>query len=866
MAWNTTAAEADAKIHSIKYDVDLGNISIVRKWTEIDATQLATLSAAKVAETTVTKPKVDNVEYEGTYYCNIIDNDGLPDRSTTIYQRMTKSGAGNELVAVTDIDAAHQETSTYKWHISNAEMVTFKASYATTTAGTRKQFRVNRNNEDGTFDVVGVAILAIAQTLTEYTSTQQSSQTDTEAKILNTTNAALLPIGDVEAGKIKARIVDRKDNDTSDITLRETTVTDQTATSYGANSAGTMESVEHTQAAAAATDPGVTAGTIKRTSNAPTEAGKFNTKEEVTTVTDQTTTSYTDGASEEAAVVLHTQNDDALTDPTAAAGEIKTANNTPTEAGKTKTLAETRKSKDQTTTTTIDGASEGVSRALHTQNESALGAASASAGEIVKNENTPTDFGQTRTEAETRTAKNQAATTYRDGASESSANALNTQADAALAEPSADAGTIVTNTNIPTDFGKTRTNAETRTVKNQTATTYTDAASKSSTNALNTQADAGLAEPSAAAGEIKHSTNTPTDFGKVRTEEETTTVKNQTETSYTDNSAESSASILNTEAAAPLSTPSASAGELKTSTNIPTDSGKTRTIAETKTVKNQTASDYDILASETTQEDLNTQAASALASPTPGDGELKRVVNKPTAAGKVETRAETRTAVDQETVQYDNDGNRYVVITEKTANTAVLTDPGAPAEGTIVRRENTPTAFKNRWKTKSTTMTAQLQQTTETYTDRYGDSYLSQGVNATEAEFDTAVTNASLSSATNNSVYKSVNGYQLIDYTIRKQAVKFSGSGDAWDDFEDAYTMYKYQFTTTAGERKRRKLTVAIRIKQTRDSEDAYDWAATGGNATEAHNGSGVEIIGGRYFRATHITITDWGTWDDDSA
>ncbi len=40
MGWNTTATDAAAKLHSIKYDVDLGNVSIIRKWTEIDATQL----------------------------------------------------------------------------------------------------------------------------------------------------------------------------------------------------------------------------------------------------------------------------------------------------------------------------------------------------------------------------------------------------------------------------------------------------------------------------------------------------------------------------------------------------------------------------------------------------------------------------------------------------------------------------------------------------------------------------------------------------------------------------------------------------------------------------------------------------------
>jgi len=736
MGWNTTATDAAAKLHSIKYDVDLGNVSIIRKWTEIDATQLKTLSAAKVAEAAVTDPKVDNVKYTGAFYCNIIEDDALPDRSTTIYQKLTKTGDANELVAVTDIDAAHRETSTFKWHISLAEVTTFKAGYDEGSAGVRYQFRVTRDNSDGTYDVVGIKIEAIEQTLTEYTANQQSSQTASESKVLNTTDESKLPIGDVEAGKLKVRVVERKPDDTSDITLRKVSVTDQTAISYGKDAASSQLSTLHTQAESALSNPEQESGKIKKNQSTPTEGGRYRTAEDVKTSIDQTETSYADGAAESSANVLHTQNETPLT------------------------------------------------------------------------------------------------------------------------EPSAAAGTIVENTNIPTDYDRTRTNSKTRTAKNQATTSYMDSAARSSASVSNTQAAAPIGEPTAAAGEIKNSSNRPTDFGKTHTEAETVTVKNQTETSYADNAAESKTSVMNTEAAAPLGEPSAAAGEIKANTNIPTDAGKTRTEAETRTVKNQTATSYETTARETVTDALNTQG-DALASPSPGAGEILEHANRPTQAGKNETHTKTRTAVNQETINYDKTASREVVETTNTAADAALIEPDDPSAGTVVSRENLSTPYKDRWQTKAVVATSNEVDTGwVSYTDRHGTSYYKSVQNAASVDV------SDFTSATKNSVSAKKNEFQKFDYTLTRTAYSGSASGGDWDKFENTdLTITERQFATFGGLRYYFDVITTYDILQTRNGENAYDYIDHNENGgIYPLQGSGVRVIGSDYYIVKRVTAIAWPT------
>jgi len=660
------------------------------------------------------------------------------------------------------------------------------------------------DESENTYTVIIEKTVQTEQSVAEHTSKDSAAvQTKTDETIGTTTPETELLIAE-ESGKIKRRRVVKNENCSSNVQRDvDTGRAIETVTSVVAPS-GTTTITEKTVQESEIAVPGSAQGHIKRVVNQESEYfDRYDTTESDEVPTDQSATSYDVSKATEVERVVHSENASALSKPTAETGKLFSQDSQRTQAGNYRTVEVEEVPQDQPGSIDEDSAS------------------SASTG-----------------------------TTHTEGA--------------AIVDTSASASTIRRVTQRPTRSGNVQSEDVVETPIDQTGSINRDSAASTAVGVTHTEG-VTIADKTVAAGTIRNVREAPTRAGNLATEDIVETPTDQTGFIDENSSAESVAGTTHTEGAA-IADVSATSGTIRRVVQRPTQAGNVSSEDLVTTPANQTGSEYDILASEITREDLNTQAASGLASPTPGDGELKRVVNKPTEAGLVETRAETRTIVNQETVHYDNNGNRYIVITEKTADTAVLPDPSAPAVGTVEIRENTPTPYKNRWKTKSTTMTAKLQQTTETYTDRYGDSFLSQGVNATEAEFDTAVTNASLTSATNNSIYKTVNEYQMIDYMIRKQAVKFSGSGDSWDDFHDSYTMYKYQFTTFDGVRKRRQLTVTIQIKQTRIHTDAYDWAESGGDASEAHNGSGVEIIGGRYFRATHITITDWGTWVDDTA
>lgn len=799
MALNTTTAEADAKLHHIKYDVELGSIQIIRKWTEIDASLTQSLSAALAGSTTKVDPKVDNVTYSGTYYINIIEDEGLPDRSTTIYQRMTKSGSGNELVAVTMVDASHKATTTYKWHISLAEVNTFKLDYDEAATGKRYDLNVTRNESDDTFNVAGTVIEAVEQIVAEHTILVQGSESAVESQVLNTTNADSLPVSGVTAGQRQQRELKRNPDDTSDISLRTTTVTNQSAISYDDSGAATATITENTQAAAPLGVPTPEAGKIKRNRNKKTDVDKYNTVEEVITVANQTATSYEDGAAADESSVLNTQADTPLTDPTASAGEIKTASNTPTEANKTRTVATTRTAKDQTATSYTDGGSESAETSLHTQATSAVSQPTAGDGEIKEAESLPTEFGRYRNRETTRTAKDQTTTTYVDSAAEDVSSVLHTQNATPLTDPTASAGEIKEAENTPTDFNLTRTKATTRTAKDQTATSYVDSAARAASTAFHSQNATALTTPSAAAGEIKTNTNVPTEFGRYRTSAETITVKNQSSTSYEQSGAATKTIALNTEAAAALTAPTPADGYIKRNQNTPTEAGKVRTVEEVATVINQTATSYDSAANQTETRALNTQST-ALGSPTPSDGTLVVHRNKPTEANLYETDAITRTIVDQETIQYHKTADAYRTSTHKTANTAVLADPGTPSAGNIEIRENVATPFKNRWDTTSTTIIAQKQDTGwQEYNDVFGSSYVRAIEHGSAADLSSVI--ADFVSGEQNSLSARYDEYGLLNIVATRQLsglYRDTYFGEA-DDYKE-WTTVKREYRTTSSD------------------------------------------------------------------
>ena len=273
-----------------------------------------------------------------------------------------------------------------------------------------------------------------------------------------------------------------------------------------------------------------------------------------------------------------------------------------------------------------------------------LGSPTAGAGEVRRSRNLPTQFGKFRTEDETVTAKNQLATSYEDRADQSGSTYLNTQSSA-LGAPTPTTGWLQYMRNLPTQFGKYRTESEVIIAKNQTATSYEDRHDESTQTDLNTQGTV-LGSPTAGAGEVRRSRNLPTQFGKFRTEDETVTAKDQDATSYERSAAEETDTALSTQdshqsfVADGGSVADRAAGNLKRIRNLPTQFGKFRTEIETVTATNQAGSYYEETAGASTIRGLATQAVSAWPAPSQVDGQINRRTNLPTQFGRYRTISE----------------------------------------------------------------------------------------------------------------------------------------------------------------------------------------------------------------------------------
>ena len=90
-------------------------------------------------------------------------------------------------------------------------------------------------------------------------------------------------------------------------------------------------------------------GKIKRSVSSETNVGKYHTSESVEEPHDQESDSYVKNATESVVTHLHTEGD-GEEEPTPGDGEIKEANNIPTEAGKKRSVLRTRTAADQTST------------------------------------------------------------------------------------------------------------------------------------------------------------------------------------------------------------------------------------------------------------------------------------------------------------------------------------------------------------------------------------------------------------------------------------------------------------------------------------------------------------------------------------
>ncbi|MFA5401287.1 MAG: hypothetical protein WC359_12640 [Dehalococcoidia bacterium] len=329
---------------------------------------------------------------------------------------------------------------------------------------------------------------------------------------------------------------------------------------------------------------------------------------------------------------------------TAVAGTIVRVGATPTDLGREQTTKETTTPKDQTATARDDSAAAGSVKVLHTEG-AALAAPSAVAGTIIRQTAQPTEAGNERTVVETITVKDQTATAGDDSAAASASKVTHTEAAAEAGAQSAAAGTIVRSTSTPTEAGKYRNTVETITVKDQTATAGDDSAAASASKVTHTEAAAETGAQSAVAGTIVRSTSTPTEAGKFRNVVETITVKDQTATAGDDSAAASASKVTHTEAAAETGAQSAAAGTIVRSTSTPTEAGKYRNVVETIVPKDQVEVSYEESAFESGTRALHTENSSALGTPTHEAGKIKESINLPTEAGNTKTEARERTAI-----------------------------------------------------------------------------------------------------------------------------------------------------------------------------------------------------------------------------
>ena len=353
------------------------------------------------------------------------------------------------------------------------------------------------------------------------------------------------------------------------------TAKDQTSTDRETTHAQTSVTDEHTQGIATV-PPSVPVGTIKRSSEAPTPFGKFQTREETITAIDQTGGQGQDRHDQSTTVDTHTQTT-ALSIPTAPLGSIIDRVWNPTPFGLFSTTDRTTTAKNQIGSAGRDDASQSVLTATNSQATTILPPPTAAVGTRVETRSAPTSFGRFATIQEIITTKDQTTSDLSDGAAETSVTLKHTQGPE-ITSVVATAGEIVTLSQNQTSFGKFKTSLQTRTAIDQAGTQFTASAARSVSATSNTQASVSLPAPTPAAGTKSRRVSIPTIFGRFRTFSEDTTVNDQESASSSDAHMASSATAVHTSATVPLPTASAATGTTVRRQNMQNEVGQYETV------------------------------------------------------------------------------------------------------------------------------------------------------------------------------------------------------------------------------------------------------------------------------------------------
>ena len=554
----------------------------------------------------------------------------------TIYRRRVEinDDCSKDIETVTR-DAKNQEGQVYEASPSRASTTTINTQTTaqaapTVTTGYIKRV-VNTPTEFGLYETRVETVQPTNQTGHEYEESPSRSVSITE-----NTESTELSVPTSAQGYIRRN--ESTPTEAGNFRTRQisTQPKNQTSTSYEDSAAASATKALSTENSSPVTGS-ASSGTVRRITNRPTEAGNYETVDEVIMPKNQTSTDYADSSASSATTNRYTQRSSALTG-SASPGTIRRIVNRPTEAGNYEVADEVVTPKDQTTTTYTASPAKTSTEVLHTENSSALSQPSPTQGHIYRSTNTPTEAGNVRTVEEDITPSNLTSTSYSDSAAASSQTDRNTERSSAVTG-TASSGTIRRIVNTRTEAGNYETVDEVITPKDQTSTSYSDSAAAGSSTSRHTENSAPVTG-TASSGTIRRITNRPTEAGNYETQDEVITPKDQTSTSYSDSAAASSTVSRHTEKLTEV-TGTASAGTIRRITNAPTEAGNYSTADEVIAPKNQSSSDYVNTLYESTVTTKNTESTAVTGSYL--SGKIRRVTNTQTEAGNYRTEDEQTT-------------------------------------------------------------------------------------------------------------------------------------------------------------------------------------------------------------------------------
>jgi len=483
---------------------------------------------------------------------------------------------------------------------------------------------------------------------------------------------------------------------------------DQTSTDESKTHATTTSIDEHTQGDAVVADA-LADGITSSVSNAPTEAGKFNTKKTTRTAIDQPIELVTLGHSTNTTLNKHTQFDGLTASQLLAeAGKIKRASDSETEFGKHTTALEVVEAVDQTTSEATNTNARTTVVAEHTQNTAEATADAAGAGTISSVTNAPTEFGRYNTRKTSVTAVDQTSTDESKTHAVTTSVAEHTQGSTVTADTLA-VGVVSTASNTPTEFGLFGTKKTTRTAIDQATSEESNTHARTVEVTEHTQASSEAVADAAGVLTTSSVTNAPTEYGRFATRKVDTTAVDQTSTDESKTHAVTTSVAEHTQGDA-VTASALVAGVVSTASNTPTEYGKFDTKKTTRTAIDQETAEASNTHATTTIVEEHTQASIEAVADAASAGVISSVTNAPNEFGRYSTRKTDVTAVDQTSTDEQKTHARTVSTAEHTQGDAVTAD--ALAAGIISTASNTPTMFgKNN--TRKSTITAIDQTSTD---------------------------------------------------------------------------------------------------------------------------------------------------------